>query len=46
MNESEGWIWLAGFMDGEGSFYPILEKRKENRSGFRIPTIMFFAWLY
>lgn len=38
--DGEKLAWLAGFMDGEGSFYAILEKRPGNRSGYRIPTIM------
>lgn len=40
MDEKEiaDWAWLAGFADGEGSFYPILEKRIDNRVGFRMGT--------
>lgn len=28
--------YIAGFLDGEGSFFMVLEPRKENRSGYRI----------
>jgi hypothetical protein len=34
------WAWLGGFMDGEGSFYLVLQKRYANKSGFRMPTVV------